>query len=207
MCSTTTLLTTLTQSQNETVRVAKQWALYRGIIADREGKGGPAEQTFLIPDIDCSLPTGNPSSFLAGEGGSGGRGEGSVVGARAACIAGHYFYSVSFEPTLAPHGFNTDAIDFFPSGSPALEPLDFSFHPCRPLAKPNTQPSPPRFPLVLFLGKFLPILLLFIIIITRLRYTQIFLLEFVIINYSFFFYVRFITVVNKLSPQFANKLI
>lgn len=33
------------------------------------------------------------------------------------CIAGHYFYSVSFEPTLAPHGFNTDAIDFFPSGS------------------------------------------------------------------------------------------
>lgn len=37
---------------------------------------------------------------------SGGEKKG-VVGARAVCIAGHYFHSVSFEPTHSPLAFNT----------------------------------------------------------------------------------------------------
>lgn len=53
---------------------------------------------FLIPDIDCSLPGGNP---LATALRTVRRVRRRVFLARAVCIAGHYFYSVSFEPTLA----------------------------------------------------------------------------------------------------------
>lgn len=76
-------------------------------------------------------------------------GEG-VVGARAVCIAGHYFYSVSFEPTLAPHGFNTDAIDFFPSGS---RPSNPQLSPFTLVLSRQRHPSPLDF-LLSFLAKF-----------------------------------------------------
>ena len=74
-------------------------------------RGRVREQTFLIPDIDCSLPSGNPrASTKCGGVGWGERSEGEkkgVLRARAVCVS----RSITFIPChLSPHSplaFNT----------------------------------------------------------------------------------------------------